>query len=388
MPASWWSTLWQCTIHWPGLSASRSTASCCIGRTITVSLRGPGRPPCWTWKVWPCRCIGWNIIDWLPNTSRTRSPVRTGSGSAWSKVRPLIVHCGLIIPPDSSSWWVRSGRAAGSIPCGSGPSAARAASRPSSSPGPASVAGGAPGAVRTMPTAWPCLPSARATSGKAPSPKVTSASQRSPIPTSTVSTVVGATGKPSVWVTVSRWPPRARRKAVSAAALITRSRSRCPGLARIVGGWVAVEQVQRVVDHAAGSAELRAAALPQHAHPAVHVHHAALAHEPGVELLGGRADPKGPVVQHHDRLLVIAAGLGGVVDQQRGVQPAVQLQADVGVEEVGAGVGHGELVGEAAAGLHRRLGHVRDAVHVVAQPDAVPVDGGGLGQPVVELNPE
>ena len=49
----------------------------CMGRTMTVSLRAP--PPA-TAKVCPCTCIGWNIIVWLTNRSRTRSPWATGSG--------------------------------------------------------------------------------------------------------------------------------------------------------------------------------------------------------------------------------------------------------------------------------------------------------------------
>src|SRR6266545_4350719 len=111
MPACWWYRLWQCSIHCPGLLASRSTANCSIGRTITVSLRGPTSLPArvWTWKLWPCRCTGWNIIDWLASTRRTRSPSRTCSGIASSKVRPLIVQRASIIPPDSTTRWVRSG---------------------------------------------------------------------------------------------------------------------------------------------------------------------------------------------------------------------------------------------------------------------------------------
>src|SRR6266540_3585643 len=151
------------------------------------------------------------------------------------------------------------------------------------------------------------------------------------MPITSVSTVTGATGRPSLWVTVSRWPPRARRKAVSAAALTTRRRSRSPGRAWMVGGWAAVEQVQRVVDLAAGSAEHRAcvlAALTHHAHAAL-AHHAALGRQPRLQLLRRGADPVGPVVQHHHLLVVAAARLGRVVDQQRPVEATVELQAHV-----------------------------------------------------------
>ena len=54
------------------------------------------------------------------------------------------------------------------------------------------------------------------------------------------------------------------------------------------------------------------------------------------------ADAIGPVVEGDDPLVVVAAGFGGVVDDQRLVQAAVDLDSGVGVEEVGAGVGGGD----------------------------------------------
>jgi len=44
MPTSPWYALWQCSIHWPGLSASKMTDSFFFGSTMEVSLRGPLSP--------------------------------------------------------------------------------------------------------------------------------------------------------------------------------------------------------------------------------------------------------------------------------------------------------------------------------------------------------
>src|SRR5699024_12065109 len=59
--------------------------------------------------------------------------------------------------------------------------------------------------------------------------------------------------------------------------------------------------------------------------------------------LSGAIDP---VIESHDPLGVVVTGFVGVIDDQRGVEPAVELQTDMGVEEVGAGIGGDELVGE------------------------------------------
>ncbi|SIM92228.1 Uncharacterised protein [Mycobacteroides abscessus subsp. abscessus] len=96
-------------------------------------------------------------------------------------------------------------------------------------------------------------------------------------------------------------------------------------------------------------------------------------------LVGRRDDAVEPVVQDDDPLLVVVALLVRVVDDQRGVQAAVLLDADVRVEPVGPGVREHELVGERAAWLDRLLRQVRHAVHVVAQCQAVPVHGGRVG---------
>lgn len=55
----------------------------------------------------------------------------------------------------------------------------------------------------------------------------------------------GGHGKPSVWVTVSRWPCRASLKMVSEEALMTRSRTFCPGLAVRVRGAAGTRPLTR-----------------------------------------------------------------------------------------------------------------------------------------------
>ena len=88
---------------------------------------------------------------------------------------------------------------------------------------------------------------------------------------------------------------------------------------------------------------------------------------------GLEVDP--PVAEHHH--LVGVVGLGRVAfDDQDAHQAAAELlgRVAVGVEEEGAGVGRGEAVAEAPAGLDRRLRQIGHAVLVVRQADAVPVD--------------
>jgi hypothetical protein len=111
-----------------------------------------------------------------------------------------------------------------------------------------------------------------------------------------------------------------------------------------------------------------------------HTRHAAVLHghavgpQIGQHVIWGAAAAVQPVVQHDDQLGVVVIAVLRVLDDERGVQAGVQLRADVRVEPVRAGVGHRELVAEPAARLDLGLGEVRDAVHVVAQRDAVPVD--------------
>ena len=60
--------------------------------------------------------------------------------------------------------------------------------------------------------------------------------------------------------------------------------------------------------------------------------------------------------------------------------------ADVGVKPEGAGVFGGELVEELAAGLDGGLGCVGDAVHAVGDAHTMPVNSGGLGEVILELD--
>src|SRR5690625_5944539 len=53
-----------------------------------------------------------------------------------------------------------------------------------------------------------------------------------------------------------------------------------------------------------------------------------------------------PVIEGHYPFRIVVTRFVGIIDDQRGVQPAVQLQADMGVEEVGPGIGYDELIGE------------------------------------------
>jgi hypothetical protein len=70
---------------------------------------------------------------------------------------------------------------------------------------------------------------------------VITASIRSPMPSSTASAWLGATaGEPSVWVTRIETPGTPTRNAVSAAALMSRSRTRCPALLPKVLGAVEI----------------------------------------------------------------------------------------------------------------------------------------------------
>lgn len=91
-----------------------------------------------------------------------------------------------------------------------------------------------------------------------------------------------------------------------------------------------------------------------------------------------------------ENLLVAEPGGFTLLDDQRADQSAAELLAahQVRVVPVAAGVLGLELVDEALARLHRRLGNVRHAVHLDRQADAVPVDGGRFVQPVGEAHPQ
>ena len=92
-----------------------------------------------------------------------------------------------------------------------------------------------------------------------------------------------------------------------------------------------------------------------------------------------------PVVEHPGDVAVDLDRLP-LLDDQRAVEAAPDLleAALVRVVPVGAGVGDVELVDEGLARCDRRLGQMRHAVHGVRHAQAVPVDGGLLGEPVLD----
>ena len=94
-----------------------------------------------------------------------------------------------------------------------------------------------------------------------------------------------------------------------------------------------------------------------------------------------------PVVEDDRELVVVVGAVRGILDDQRRIQPAVQLGAEMGMRPVGSGVGDGELVVERPPGLDRLLGQHRNAVHRVRDGQTVPVDGGVLRQLVGQLDP-
>ena len=199
-------------------------------------------------------------------------------------------------------------------------------------------------------------------------------------------TVAVGDGEP---VTAERDPERGVRGRIDQAQLGPLSGLGGQGHGR--GGDAPVGQVVRIDDVAGTAQQRRRHALPHAAH--VHAAHAAHPAARGrgevlEDVIGGAAGAIDPVVEHHGPLDVVAAGVGLVVDQQGPVQAAVDLDAGMGVVEVGAGVRDGELVGEGLACPDRGLGDSRHPVHVVAQGDAVPVHAGCGRQLVVHLDPQ
>src|SRR3546814_9084092 len=91
-----------------------------------------------------------------------------------------------------------------------------------------------------------------------------------------------------------------------------------------------------------------------------------------------------PVVEDQDDLSVVSAGLIGVLDDERCVQPAIELRSHVWMEEVRARVGHRELVAEGGARLDLWLREPGDPVPVVAEGDAVHVARGRFGERVLD----
>ena len=171
-----------------------------------------------------------------------------------------------------------------------------------------------------------------------------------------------------------------------------RQRGRRPGLA-------AVGQVQRVTDVAGVIAQRTGRRGHGHASPVVHAAHAvaharhlgvvhAVGQQAGQDPVGCLADAVGPVVEDDHGLAVIAPRLGRVLHDQHPVQAPIQLHPSVRVEEVGPGIGDDELIQVPAAGRDRPLGEPGNAVHVIADGDAMPVDAGWSRQTVLEVDSE
>ena len=98
--------------------------------------------------------------------------------------------------------------------------------------------------------------------------------------------------------------------------------------------------------------------------------------EVGKFLLGGGAvDAVEPVVDHEYLIDISGHRIVGILDDEWGVQASVELEGGMRVEEVGPRVGECELVGERCAGIDRRLGEVVNAVHVITDGDAMPMNG-------------
>ncbi len=95
-------------------------------------------------------------------------------------------------------------------------------------------------------------------------------------------------------------------------------------------------------------------------------------------------DPVDPVVQDDDPLLVVGQRLLRVLHDQRRVQSPVLLGPRVRVQPVRTGVRDGEAVVERRPCRDAARGQARDAVHVVAQGEPVPVHGRRYGQVVGE----
>ena len=96
----------------------------------------------------------------------------------------------------------------------------------------------------------------------------------------------------------------------------------------------------------------------------------------------------GPVVQDRHPFMVVSTRLGRVVNDQLRVQAAIDLDATVRVEEVGARVRSEELVDEAGGRCDGFLGEAGDAVGAVVQTDAVPVDARLDRKGVFHMNPQ
>src|SRR5213592_1603081 len=91
-----------------------------------------------------------------------------------------------------------------------------------------------------------------------------------------------------------------------------------------------------------------------------------------------------PVVKDQGVLLIVAQGLARGLDDQRSIQAAVQLIAEMGVVPVGPWPRGRELVPEGATRWNGRLGEFGHAVHGKRNGKPMPVNGRGLLQEVAQ----
>jgi len=103
--------------------------------------------------------------------------------------------------------------------------------------------------------------------------------------------------------------------------------------------------------------------------------------------LRGPVDAVEPVVDDQDGLAMVVQRLVGGLDDERRVEAAVELHPRVRVEEEGPGVRGRELVEVAVTRSDGVLGEAGHAVGIVlAQADAVPVDGRRLFEVIVHAD--
>ena len=152
---------------------------------------------------------------------------------------------------------------------------------------------------------------------------------------------------------------------------------------RIVAG-ASVEQIHRV-------GHITAVAHHPVAHPrATHPHSPAGVgvlpggHQIGVDLVRGLTDAVSPIVEHDHPLGVVVTRLTRIIDDERRVQAAVQLQARMGMEPVGSRVRDHEVEIERAPGIDGRGGDPGHAVHVISDRQPMPMDTGRLGKVITD----
>ena len=216
-----------------------------------MSFSGPAGDVVASRRKWPCRCIGCAIIVRFLITKRTRSPwatsIMSASGNDWP---PIVQRYGLLMS------WARSRRISRSGFAVVGARARRAGPRrrpsaPAASPARAPTASSTAARRRSAASrrrGRSCRAAARRCGRRPGSSASSRRSARSPMPRRTASPFTGSTAWPSLATSVSGWPSTENANSVSAAALITRRRTRSPrrtSTAVRVAGRAAVDEVER-----------------------------------------------------------------------------------------------------------------------------------------------